>query len=121
VRNEAALVVLAAAFLVAMTQLLERPATQRLPIRSSSRRRVDEREPEARAGTGLAGRLAGGGMVAATVGLIGQLAAPAAEPLWLALIAAAFASLPAALAAPRLQARWGAKARRRRGSSADWS
>jgi hypothetical protein len=111
VRNEAALVVLAAAFLVAMMQLLERPAAQRLPIRPSSRRRVDEREPEARVGTGLAGRLVGGGMVAATVGLIGQLAAPAAEPLWLALIAAAFASLPAALAAPLIESLW--KGRRR--------
>jgi len=111
VRNEVALVVLAAAFLVAMTQLLQRPAAQRVPIRSSSRRRDDGSEPEARAGTGLAGRLAGGGMVAATVGFIGQLAAPAVEPLWLALIAAAFASLPAALAAPHIESLW--KGRRR--------
>jgi hypothetical protein len=120
VRNEVALIVLAAAFLVAMMQWLERPVPRRAPIHSSARRR-SEPEPDDEAGTGLAGKLAWVGTAAATAGFLGQLLAPAAEVLWLALIAVAFASLPAALLAPRLQARWSAKARRRRGSSAEWS
>jgi hypothetical protein len=119
VRGEFALIVLVAAFLVATMRWLERPLPQRAPIRSSARRR-SEPEPDDEAGIGLAGKLASVGTVAATTGFLGQLLAPTAHVLWLAFIAVAFASLPAALLAPRLQARWSAKARRQRGSSADW-
>lgn len=110
-RNDLALVVLAAAVLAATRRRLERPALQRLPVRTSARRRLDETEPETRAGTGLALKLTAGGLVAATVGFVGQLTAPAVEPLWWALIGAAFASLPAALAAPHLESRWNGRRR----------
>jgi hypothetical protein len=120
VRSELALIVLVAAFLVATIQLLERPAPQRAMVRVSGRRRPSERKPEGEAGSGLAGKVACAGMAVATLGFLGQLLAPAAEALWLVLIAGAFVSLPAALAAPWVEARLHAKARRRR-SRAEWS
>jgi hypothetical protein len=104
VPTELALIVLAATVLAALTQLQwQRP----VPLRPSSpRRRVDEQPEVPRAGSGLAGQIAWVGMAAATIACLGHFAAPIADPLWLALIAAAIATVPVAIVAPTLQRRW---------------
>ena len=114
-RNELALLVLVAAFAVAMPKL-QRPSPQRAG-RSQDRRRVAERESEQRVGSGLAGKIALGGMLVGTVGFLGELAAPTAAPLRLVLIASAFASLPAAVVVAWSQSR---RLPRRPGSGGEW-
>lgn len=103
--TELALIVLAATILVVRTQLQwPRPA----PIRQSPRRsrRAEEEPRQPRAGRGLAGQVAWLGMAGATLACLGHLALPVADPFWLALIAAATASVPAAFVAPSLQTHW---------------
>jgi hypothetical protein len=56
----------------------------------------DARRERRAGGQGAAAAVAWVGMVLASVALLGHLAAPAADPLWIALLAVAFASIPAA-------------------------
>ena len=97
------LIVLSATIFVALTQLQwQRPA----PLRQSPPPRADEEAELPRAGSGLAGQIAWLGMAAAMVACLGHFAVPAADPFWLALIAAAIASVPIAFGTPMLQRRW---------------
>lgn len=57
-------------------------------------------------------------MAAATLACLGHFALPVADPLWLALIAAAIATAPAAFVAPALQTRWQRRAHARQRSLA---
>jgi hypothetical protein len=108
VRTELFLIVLTVATLVLAASRRRPPrlATQRRPVEQSDirRRRIDEDTPDAKRGVAL--RTAFAGLGTATVGVLGHLAAPQADVLWLALIAVGIASVPIAFAAERLQGSW---------------
>lgn len=105
-RNDLAFTIVIAAFLIAALQLPEQPSPQRVAARPSRRPRNDLSEARKGGRAGRAGRLAGSGLVAAIVGLIGGRVASEAAPLWLALIAAAGLLLVAALVMPRVEVCW---------------
>jgi Flp pilus assembly protein TadB len=105
VHTQLVLIVLAATIFVALSQVeWQRPATLRRPT-APSRSRAPEEPERPPAGSGLAGLLGWAGMAVATLACLGHFVAPVADPLWLALIAAAILTALAALLAPRLQAR----------------
>lgn len=101
------LIVLAATILVALSQLQwQRPVPLRMQPPHRSARAPEQEVARPPAGSGLAGLVAWAGLAVATLACLGHFVAPAADPFWLALIAAAIATVPTALAAPAVEARW---------------
>jgi hypothetical protein len=114
--TEPVAIVVLATLLFATLQLLQRPAPQRRSVgRRAAPRPDDAQEGRAESPSVDAARVAWASLLAATLGFLGHLAAPAADVLWWALVAAAIASIPSALALPRLRALRNGRRPRRRG------